>query len=112
MTTTNDAVVFDKEGKRVRRSNGVLMSGDRLVTSISLIDGAPRTGLTILDVQRDAVPTREQLQKMHDARKAALSNAWRAPASGDALPTAPPTPQSREDALAQRDQRLREAWRS
>jgi hypothetical protein len=105
MTILHD--VFDKAGKRVVR-NGALADGDRLVVKMRMMDSMSGAALYIAD--RTDAPTREQLEEMRDARNAALSNAWREPAGGNA-PTRPLPPQSRDETLAQRDQKLRDAWK-
>lgn len=105
---THDTHVVDKLGKRVERANGILLDGDHLVVKLRMMDNMPKSGLFVADTSRP--PSCEQLQQMRDARNAALSNAWRQPAGTDA-PRQSPRPQSRDDALAQRDQMLRDAWR-
>ncbi|UVO28342.1 hypothetical protein [Bradyrhizobium arachidis] len=102
----NDTHVVDKNGQRVQRANGILLDGDHLVVKMRVMDGVPRPGLFMTDTAQP--PTREQLQQMRDTRNAALSNAWRQPVGRDA---SPPIAQSRDEALALRDQSLRDAWR-
>ncbi|RXH05693.1 hypothetical protein [Bradyrhizobium guangzhouense] len=105
MTTVHD--VFDKDGRRVSRA-GVLADGDKLVVRMPMMDGRTIGASFLTDAAQP--PSREQLQQTRDARNAAISNAWRQPSGIDA-PTLPAVPQSRDEALAQRDQRLRDAWK-
>jgi len=105
MTTVHD--VFDREGRRVQR-NGVLVDGDKLVVRMPMMDGRTVGGAFLTDASQP--PTREQLQQLRDARNTALCNAWRHPA-GDNTPATSSAPQSPEQVLAHRDQRLRDAWK-
>ena len=112
MTTTNDSVLYDKHGKRVRRLDGVIAEGDRLVVGMRLMDAAPASPsiISLRDVEGDTPPTREELDAAYQARCSRMEDAWRHPGHRTAEKQGPLA--SVDDAIEQRNRRLENAWRS
>ena len=112
MTTTNDSVLYDRNGKRVHRLDGVIADGDRLVVGMRLMDAAPASPsiITLRDAEGDALPTPEQLDAAYQARCSRMEDAWRHP---DQQNAGKPTPLSSvDDTIEQRNRRLENAWKN
>lgn len=109
---TKDSILYDKHGKRVRRLDGVVADGDRLVVGMRLMDTEPASPsvITLRDAEGDAPPTQEELDAAYQARCARMEDAWRHPEQQDAEKRAQPA--SVDDAIEQRNRRLENAWRS
>ncbi|MCK1547188.1 hypothetical protein IVB12_36015 [Bradyrhizobium sp. 179] len=109
---TKDSILYDKNGKRVRRLDGVIADGDRLVVGMRLMDAAPASPsiITLRDGEDDAPPAQEQLDAAYQARCSRMEDAWRHPDQQDTEKQAPLA--SVEDAIEQRNRRLENAWRS
>ncbi|MHC2415868.1 hypothetical protein ACVJGC_008459 [Bradyrhizobium diazoefficiens] len=109
---TKDSILYDKNGKRVHRLDGVIADGDRLVVGMRLMDAAPASPsvVTLRDAEGDAPPTQEQLDAAYQARCSRMEDAWRHPDQQDAV--RPTLPTSVDAAIAQRNARLENAWRS
>ncbi|MCK1391694.1 hypothetical protein [Bradyrhizobium sp. 1] len=103
---TNDSIVYDKQGKRVQRANGVLADGDRMTVPITLMDSASRTAaLTLLD--SGTAPSQEQLEILRDARNRDLEHRWQGGTQQDTQPAS----HSSADLIAARDRRVSEMWK-
>lgn len=109
---TKDSILYDRNGKRVRRLDGVIADGDRLVVGMRLMDAAPASPsvLTLRDAGGDAAPTQEQLDAAYQARCSRMEDAWRHPDQETTEKQAPLL--SVDDAIEQRNRRLENAWRS
>ncbi|MDD1536087.1 MULTISPECIES: hypothetical protein [unclassified Bradyrhizobium] len=109
---TKDSILYDKNGKRVHRLNGVMADGDRLVVGMRLMDAAPASlsVVSLRDTEGDAPPTQEQLDAAYQARCSRMEDAWRHPnqqeTTGKQIPLA-----SVDDAIEQRNRRLENAWK-
>ncbi|UWU88169.1 hypothetical protein N2605_17510 [Bradyrhizobium yuanmingense] len=109
---TKDSILYDKDGKRVHRRDGVVADGDRLVIGMRLMDAASAlpSVVSLRDAEGDAPPTQEQLDAAYQARCSRMEDAWRHPDQQDALRPNPPT--SVDATIAERNARLESAWRS
>ncbi|MFK4510376.1 hypothetical protein [Bradyrhizobium daqingense] len=109
---TKDSILYDRNGKRVRRLDGVISDGDRLVVGMRLMDAAPASPsvVTLRDVEGDAAPTQEQLDAAYQARCSRMEDAWRHPYQQETEKRAPLA--SVDDAIEQRNRRLENAWKS
>ncbi|MCW2078285.1 UNVERIFIED_ORG: hypothetical protein M2193_000460 [Bradyrhizobium japonicum] len=109
---TNDSILYDRNGKRVRRLDGVIADGDRLVVGMRLMDAAPASPsvVTMRDVEGDAPPTQEQLDAAYQARCSRMEDAWRHPDQQETEKQAPLA--SVDDAIELRNRRLENAWKS
>ncbi|GAB9205990.1 hypothetical protein BDS110ZK18_22600 [Bradyrhizobium diazoefficiens] len=109
---TKDSILYDRNGKRVRRVDGVIADGDRLVVGMRLMDAAPASPsvVTLRDAEGDAPPTQEQLDAAYQARCSRIEDAWRHPDHQTTEKQAPLL--SVDDAIEQRNRRLENAWRS
>ncbi|MCK1536444.1 MULTISPECIES: hypothetical protein [unclassified Bradyrhizobium] len=111
MTTAHDTI-FDKNGKRVLRSNMIIEDGDRLVVAMRMMDAAPACAVTLSDAEQDVPLTREQLEDMREARIAALCDRWRDPAADTQIKPSAHSDKTKEQVLDERDRRLENAWRN
>lgn len=111
MTTAHDTI-FDKNGKRVLRSNMIIEDGDRLVVAMRLMDAAPSCSATLSNAEQNGPPTRDQLEDLREARIAALCDRWRDPDAGTLIKPSAPSDKTKEQLLDERDRRLENAWRN
>lgn len=109
---TKDSILYDRNGKRVRRLDGVIADGDRLVVGMRLMDAAPASPsvVSLRDAEGDAPPTQEQLDAAYQARCSRMEDAWRHPDQQETEKQVPPV--SVDDAIEQRNRRLENAWKS
>ncbi|MET3302624.1 hypothetical protein [Bradyrhizobium diazoefficiens] len=107
-----NSTLYDRNGKRVRRHDGVAADGDLLVVGMRLMDAAPASPsvVTLRDAEGDAPPTQEQLDVAYQARCSRMEDAWRHPDQQDA--EIPASFASVDDAIEQRNRRLENAWKS
>ncbi|MEY9731728.1 hypothetical protein [Bradyrhizobium yuanmingense] len=108
---TKDSILYDRNGKRVHRRDGVVADGDRLVIGMRLMDAASAlpSVVSLRDAEADAPPTQEQLDAAYQARCSRMEDAWRHP-DQETAERAPLV--SVDDAIEQRNRRLENAWKS
>lgn len=108
---TKDSILYDKDGKRVHRRDGVVADGDRLVIGMRLMDAASALSsvVSLRDAEGDAPPTQEQLDAAYQARCSRMEDAWRQPDQQTTEKQAPLA--SVDDAIEQRNRRLENAWK-
>ncbi|OSI65452.1 hypothetical protein [Bradyrhizobium canariense] len=111
MMTTHDTI-FDKNGKRVLRSNMIIEDGDRLVVAMRMMDTAQPLSVSLCDTRQDGPPTRDELEDMREARIAALCDRWRDPAPDTQIKPSAQSDKTKEQLLDERDRRLENAWRN
>lgn len=108
---TKDSILYDRNGKRVRRLDGVIADGDRLVVGMRLMDAAQASPsvVSLRDAEGDAPPTQEQLDAAYQARCSRMEDAWRHPGQQETEKQAPLA--SVDDAIQQRNRRIENAWK-
>lgn len=111
MTTASNSIVFDKFGKRVHRTGGILEDGDRVQVPVSLMDYNRGPFVSLLDAEPDAPPTDEQLADLRDARDARIRDAWKTPSSDTEIKPHSETTKSTEQLLDERDRRVSDMWK-
>ncbi|SCB51226.1 hypothetical protein GA0061098_1015110 [Bradyrhizobium shewense] len=109
---TKDSILYDRNGKRVRRLDGVIADGDRLVVGMRLMDAAPASPsvVTLRDAEGDSPPAQEELDAAYQARCSRMEDAWRHPDQETTEKQARLA--SVDDAIEQRNRRLENAWKS
>lgn len=109
---TQDSILYDKNGKRVLRTDGVIDDGDRLVVGMRLMDAAPASAsiVTLRDAEGDAPQSQQQLDADYQARCYRIEDAWRHSDQQKIEKQVPPV--SVDDAIEQRNRRLENAWKS